>query len=291
MNSISFVILHYNDIETTEQCVQSILSLDYQELIQIVIVDNDVEKSFKDRQVLKQKYCTKENIHVLKVMEKHGFSYANNYGYAYSRDTLGAEFILILNNDVIFTQKNFVALMKNSFERHKCHILAPDIIRAGNHEHQNPLDIRIRTREEAKYTILMNRISLKLYPFLYPILYVQSKWTEKRKYEQKKEDEAYYMTEHKNIVPFGAGIIFTPIFVRQEEKAFSPETRFYYEEYILALNCQRKGYQVVYDPSMCLLHESGKATRKSMGNEWRRIRFMMEQTLESCKVYLKFLDE
>ena len=57
MNSISFVILHYNDIETTEQCVQSILNLDYQELIQIVIVDNDVEKTFEERQVLKQKYC------------------------------------------------------------------------------------------------------------------------------------------------------------------------------------------------------------------------------------------
>ena len=100
-----------------------------------------------------------------------------------------------------------------------------------------------------------------------------------------------YSQLQKNIVPFGACLIFTPLFVEKEEKAFEPETQFFYEEYILALRCQRKGYNIVYDPSMLVKHESGAATRKSYGTEKKRTRFMMEKTVGACEVYLEMLGE
>ena len=40
MGCICFVILHYNGIEDTEKCIQSIRQLAGQEDIRIVIVDN-----------------------------------------------------------------------------------------------------------------------------------------------------------------------------------------------------------------------------------------------------------
>lgn len=88
-----------------------------------------------------------------------------------------------------------------------------------------------------------------------------------------------------------APVLFLLHHCRKEEKAFEPETRFFYEEYILALRCQRKGYNIVYDPSMSVKHESGAATKKSYGTEKKRIRFMMEKTVGACEVYLEMLGE
>ena len=78
---------------------------------------------------------------------------------------------------------------------------------------------------------------------------------------------ANYSQSQKDIVPFGACLIFTPLFVEKEEKAFEPETQFFYEEYILTLRCQQKGYNIVYDPSMSVKHEAAQQPRKAMGQK------------------------
>ena len=44
MNIVSFVILHYKDAEVTDACIQSILAMEQQERIRIVVVDNDIEE-------------------------------------------------------------------------------------------------------------------------------------------------------------------------------------------------------------------------------------------------------
>lgn len=47
MEYISFVILHYKDYSVTDTCVRSILAMEQQERIRIVIVDNDIQKKKK----------------------------------------------------------------------------------------------------------------------------------------------------------------------------------------------------------------------------------------------------
>ena len=54
MEYVSFVILHYKDYSVTDTCVRSILAMEQQERIRIVIVDNDIQKKEKDRQELLQ---------------------------------------------------------------------------------------------------------------------------------------------------------------------------------------------------------------------------------------------
>lgn len=286
---VSFVILHFGDWKVTDNCVQSILRMEKQEQIRIVIVDNDIKKPIAERMTLQERYEANAAIHVIQILENGGFSYANNIGYSYAREQQNASFILVLNNDIEFLQVDFIERLEQAYLNNPCHILAPDIVKASTKEHQNPMDTRIRTKEEAEYTIRMNRIALNWYPVLYPALYLQNKYNEKKQLQQKQKNEEYYNKVQKNIVPFGAGLIFTPKFVRTERKAFDPETNFYYEEYILALRCQRKGYEIVYDPELKLLHESGAATKTSHMNEIRRMKFIIEKTEESCKRYLQFM--
>ena len=284
----AFIILHYGSQDVTDQCVQSILQMDHQESVQIILVDNEIQKSAAERETLKVAYQDIPNLTVLTIRENGGFSYANNQGYRYAREQLGATFILVLNNDIEFTQQDFLQQMVQGWQKAPCHIIGIDIIRKSTGEHQNPMDTRLRTREEAEHTIRMNRQALKHYQLLYPLLYwnfhrLQKVATARRK------DDATYASMQKDIVPFGACLIFTPDFVRNEQLAFTPETRFYYEEYILANRCRKKGYHIHYIPTMKVWHESGKATEVSYRKEKEKLRFVMERTAEACEVYLRTL--
>ena len=89
MEYVSFVILHYKDYSVTDTCVQSILAMEQQERIRIVVVDNDIQKKEEDRQELLQKYQGNSRIKVLQIKENGGFSYANNQGISTPENILG----------------------------------------------------------------------------------------------------------------------------------------------------------------------------------------------------------
>lgn len=289
MDIVSFVILHYKDLVTTDRCIQSILRMEQSERIRIVIVDNDIYEGEKKRTELFRRYAGEEQIDILQIRENGGFSYANNQGYRYAREKQKASFILVLNNDIEFVQDDFISQLDNCYKEHLCYVLGPDVIRRGTGEHQNPMDQRIRTKKEAECTIGMNRRALKHYVILYPFLYWNNKRNERKQTKIRTKNHGYYQSVQKNIVPFGACFIFTPKFIMEEAIAFYPETRFYYEEYILAYRCQKMGYDIIYDPALRVMHEGGTATRKSFSSEKRRLRFMMEQIVEACEVYLRLI--
>lgn len=290
MDIVSFVILHYKDLTVTNLCVQSILCMEQQDRIRIVIVDNDIYETAEKREKLRQKYAKESRVDVLQIKENGGFSYANNQGYQYAREKQKASFILVLNNDIEFIQDDFIQRLDKSYKNHVCHVLGPDVIRSSTGEHQNPMDQRIRTKEEAEYTIKMNRRALKQYSILYPLLYWNNRRNERKETKRKLTNAAYYQSVKKDIVPFGACLIFTPEFVTHETRAFYPETLFYYEEHILAYRCQKQGYKIIYDPALKVMHESGTATKKSFGSEKKRLRFVMERVAESCEIYRKLIE-
>lgn len=291
MELVSFVILHFRDKKITDDCVRSILRMERQEQIRIVIVDNDISREEEERRRLFDIYQDDPRIFVLPIRENGGFSYANNQGYRFARENLRASWIVVLNNDIQFRQPDFLRLMKESCERHPCHVLGPDIICPETGRHQNPMAVRLRTRGEAESTVRRNRWALRFYPAAYPAASLQMKRIEKRNRRQEKENRKFYGEAQKGIVPFGACLIFTPDFVRMEPLAFEPETRFFYEEYILAYRCRKKGYQIVYDPALCVFHKGSSEMNKTFQEKSKRLRFRMERTAEACEVYLKLLQE
>ena len=290
-NRIAFIILHYADRTVTDRCVQSILRMDGADRLQIVIIDNDGRLTDGERETLaahfkQQGEILKDHITVIRCPAGTGFSRANNFGYAFAREQLGADCIVICNNDIEFVQPDFTARLGRSLRRMNCHVLGPNVVHAGSLEPQNPMDERIRTKEEARYTVRMNRAAMKALPVVYPVLKIQMKRQEKKRLQKKRKNIDYYRQPHKHIVPFGACLIFTPLFVEKEERAFEPETQFYYEEYILTERCFRKGYETGYDPMLKVIHESGSATKESLRSGMKKMRFLMENTASACEVYL-----
>ena len=53
VETTAFVILHYGSQDVTDQCVRSVLRMDHQESVQIILVDNEIQKPAADRATLK----------------------------------------------------------------------------------------------------------------------------------------------------------------------------------------------------------------------------------------------
>ena len=102
-----FVILHYGDLSVTEACVSSIFKMNDIEHLRVIIVDNDTQKSDIKRRDLKDKYKNCTRVQVLQMQGNCGFSKANNAGYQYARSHYDPEYMIICNNDIEFTQKDF----------------------------------------------------------------------------------------------------------------------------------------------------------------------------------------
>lgn len=103
MNKLVYIVLlNYNSIEHTRECIESLLELDYSNF-QILVVDNHSKDSVDDR--LK----AYENVVLIKNKDNLGFACGNNVGIKYALDH-GADYVLLLNNDTV-VERNFLSVM------------------------------------------------------------------------------------------------------------------------------------------------------------------------------------
>ena len=84
MDTIAFVVLHYNVPEVTRQCVDSIRTLQGNKKKKIVIVDNASPDG--SGVLLEKEYAQDEDIKVLVSERNEGFARGNNRGYHYARE-------------------------------------------------------------------------------------------------------------------------------------------------------------------------------------------------------------
>ena len=296
MSKICFAVLHYGNHDVTEKCVQSILKLRTKHQVRVLIIDNDSRKQeqerFEYRDIFKE-----QPVEYLTIREQSGFSKANNRGYEYLREKYQPDFVVMTNNDISFIQEDFCERLVASYEQNQYDVLGPDIISEATGEHQNPIDETGRSKVQASYTIFMNRLSLAVFPLVYPLL--KKKFCPDRESVPNIDRDSLIrrMTEEhqkrseirKEVVPCGACLVFSTSFIQREDKAFSPETEFYYEEYILYERCRRQHAMIIYDSSMWVLHGDGVATKRKAGNEKNKMRFMLENTCKSAKKYRDYM--
>lgn len=105
MKNIAVVILNYHAYWETEKCVASILDKRLN-VSHIVIVDNASPN--ESYQILFQEYAGYENITVLHTHRNYGFAKGNNIGIRYARIVLGVDYVLLLNSDIVITDKQYL---------------------------------------------------------------------------------------------------------------------------------------------------------------------------------------
>lgn len=281
MYKFSFVVLHYKSYKDTIECVNSILDL-YSE-VNVVIVDNasgdgTVEKLIK-------KYKSKGNIYIIKNNRNLGFAEGNNVGYTYAREVLLSEFILVCNNDLIFSQEDYLVKIKKIYNETGAYIIGPDIESLSNGQHQNPMSptttnpYRIN-REILRYKLLLFLSKLNVYDFL-----------KKNNFHniQLQQNSIVHNELKENEVLHGSMLIFTPRYVKKEENAFRLGTFLYMEEDILYAYARSKNYKTLYDPNLHVYHKEDSSTNKQYRTSKEKREFIFRNMIKSLKVYKKYI--
>lgn len=93
---VSIIILNFNGLALTKECVDSVLKIDYP-IYNIIIIDNDSRA--REGEKLKEYYQHQ----AITIINRRNLGYAggNNVGIRYALKNICADYVLILNNDTI----------------------------------------------------------------------------------------------------------------------------------------------------------------------------------------------
>lgn len=293
MYNFCFVILHFNAMEDTVECIESILNnIDYQNK-SIVVVDNNSPN--KSGLLLFDKYAANDKVHVILNTENVGFANGNNIGYDYASNQLAADFVAAINNDTVIYQKDFALNIIELFKKEHFHLMGPDIV-SKNGQHQNPYKEKSESLEEVNYfldnykkLLLNNLIRIRLRSFI--IKYFNFRLLKLKRKSKPKTSEFDHLKVYKNIVLHGSAIIFSPLYLEKEKFAFHPDTFMFMEEDILYFLSVKKGYKSIYSPITSIYHKEDVSTNSLLKSDYKKIKFKFEHVRKSRLVLKKLLEE
>jgi GT2 family glycosyltransferase len=266
--------MNYSD---TIECVDSILKNISYEDYNLVIVDNCSTNG--SGELLKNKYKNLENIHVIINSKNLGFAKGNNVGYLYAKKQLKSDFIILLNNDTIIKQENFLNNINEKYTDTNFHILGPDIVSLKDGLHQNPPKISISSISKVIVQILRFFVLLTLnYLCLEKIF--RKIITRKSNHnivhcDNNHENEQYGVKLH------GSCLIFSPEYVNRYDGLYD-KTFMYMEEDILHFIANRDNLRVVYWPELRIYHKEDSSTNYSITNNNKKLRFIYRNSLYSA---------
>lgn len=290
MEKFAFVILNYQCLDETVHCIKSILNLKYEEKY-IVVVDNASDNQEEVFSCLRTSF-TNERIIFLKSSKNLGYARGNNIGIDYARKKLNADFVCILNPDIIIQSADFIEKSIALYYSHGYALLGPKIMELGHDT--NPLFGYTESAAQWLYRILDN----------YRIYYTK-KWKlfrlnpfKKRKLEQtgdsmeqsipalSEKPETYWMKKDGNIILVGACLIFSPTFF-DKFTGFCKDTFLYFEEALLAFVCFQFGYGMLFSSEILAEHGDSKSLKAAKPDADSRMLFVLSERARSCKSVLK----
>lgn len=270
MNDVAVVVLHYETINDTEKCVDSLLMQNTNEF-NIIIVDNGSKKGKVDG--LKEKYKEELRIFFVDSQENLGFAKGNNLGFSYAKFKLNSKLIVLANNDLIFDDTGFIKSLKLTYEKEKFDVAGPQIISLMDGTNQNPVRRLFKNINE------VNRRLIKLH-----ILYITSFIGIDqmiKKYISKPVEKYYYRTGD-DFQLHGACMIFGNQFV-QEHDGIYPGTFMYGEEDILKYQIEMEKLKLVYLDDITVKHKEGASTSSIFGKSTQKRRFFYRWSIDSIQ--------
>lgn len=207
----------------------------------VIVIDNDCEEN-EQFMALKNQFLNRSNVFFISTGSNIGYAQGNNFGinWACHKGLIG-DFIVILNNDIEFTDENTLSFLIEELMNIKdAAVISPKIILKRNELIQGPYSFKS----------CKEYVFEALFPFYIPIrIYFQQKKIQKIKSVKK-----VYRTMGSFLV------IKAKIF--EKIGWFDPNTFLGSEEDIIAYKVNRLGYSYYYLPSIFVYHESGASSSK-----------------------------
>ena len=276
----TYLILHYQTINDTIECVNSIFK--YSKNPTIVIVDNGSKNNSGNE--LKEKYKDYKNIYVLISNENLGFARGNNLGIKYIKDNFNTEFICMMNNDTEIIDSQFEKKIRELFAQEKFAVLGPKIILKD--KTINPVVEKAENLEEIKNVILKNRIKL-ICNYLH-IEWLLDKLKKDYSEKHQKLNRCDYNKKNYNVMLHGCFLVFSKKYFEKFDGLYD-KTFLYCEEEFLYYRLEYNNLISIYDPNIYILHKEYSSTKSIHSNESKYKRFRYKNLIKSEKLLLDFL--
>jgi len=104
---VSIIILNWNGLEDTIECLESLRKITYPNY-EVIVVDNGSEGN--DAQVLEEKFG--DYIHLIKNDKNYGFAEGANIGMRYALNNSAPDYVLLLNNDTVVDPEFLTEMVK-----------------------------------------------------------------------------------------------------------------------------------------------------------------------------------
>lgn len=237
MARVAVVVLNYLNYKDTIECVDSILNMQY-DICGVIIVDNGSDNNSVDK--LRKKYKGTKGIHLIASKINKGYARGNNLGIDYARKKLEAEFVLVVNNDTVFIDKNYVKGLLDKYE------IGVGVIGG-----------RILVKDKKEQPPIMYYLGLRDLVLRY---------IDTLSLQCGSNFEFPVNQGEKTVILHGCALLFTPDFF-QQYKGFYKRTFLYEEEAILYLMCVYKGLCQVYVPEVKIYHKEDQSSLMSFQND------------------------
>lgn len=279
MNKFGFVILHYQTVDETLRCIESVRTMIENADYEIIVVDNGSPNH--SGQLIREKYLSVKNLNVIISSSNEGFARGNNIGFAYARDILQCNFIILLNNDTEIVEKNFTEIIEKEYQISHCAVIGPTILKNGVETLDNPGRKEPFRETKLRLFIRMNQMLLFLSYLHADLLF--GKIFELYVSGNKKREMMHTGERQEDVALHGCCLILTPEFTANEN-GLDPRTFMYMEEDILYEKMHRKKMKMVYLPELRIEHREASATREKFKKDYEKRRFVYRNTIRSARV-------
>lgn len=272
-----FVVLHYKTFQDTINCVNSVLNLDGQK--RIIIVDNFSNDGSLEK--LLEYYEKNELVAFVKSKKNLGFAKGNNLGIIKAKE-FGCDFVVLLNNDTIIKQKDFMELCIDDWKTSGYFLAGPRIISLIDGGDQNPFIIP-RHYINGFFDSL-KLLLLGIIKYFMILINVGELW---QKDVLKKTppitnglEKTYLDSKKSNFLICGAVIIMSPDYINKYGK-LCDKTFLYEEETIIYFLAKRLQFRFVYNPQIVVYHKEKSSTNASISSVRSKLIFGYKEDLKS----------
>lgn len=265
-----FVILHYNNIKETMECVDSLEK--FKQKIIVVSNSKDYDNLRKIEKRVGKVIINEENI---------GFAKANNIGCKYAIEKFKPDFLCVINNDIVIDQKDFLEKVEKLYKKYQFDVLGPKIL-PDDLPSVNPFpvyDTLEKIEDRIKYTKKLIKIydNVILRNLLACYVLIKSKLKKVSKPVNGEKDEL-------GVALHGCALIFSKKYYERYETVFYNETFLYHEEEFLYYRCKHDNLTFLYSPEVELVHKEGRSLDNSFNNNYKKLIFKNKEILKSLQL-------
>lgn len=267
---VTFVVLHYETIEDTKECLDSLQKYMGDQLVNVVVVDNGSKKGLL--KVLEPEYCVNDRIHFLYSDENLGFAKGNNLGFFYAKKYLKSDIIVLSNNDIVYKQQDFVDEMIKVISKQKIDVAGPQIISLVDKKNQNPVPVL--------YPDIIS-VTKRIWKFyiLYCLSYFNMDTIMKKIFSKEVQEYSAY---ENNYQLHGACLILSNRFIDLFDGLYDG-TFMYMEEGILKYMVEQNELKMEYIDTLKVFHKEGSSTGKIYGEGKVKRQFYYKWNIDGCK--------